>query len=177
MSGSEPLIVTAALDERSFARFEALRQAHFPRERNLVPAHLTLFHALPHDQEDHVRRTLDAASRSRPSLPLAVRGPWSLGRGVAYRLAGGELDQLRHELADAFGEWLTRQDRQPFRPHITVQNKVRPEDARRVLAQLQMTFEPFSVVIEGLLLWRYRGGPWSLVERFDFDRAESCGPA
>jgi len=99
---------------------------------------------------------------------MDVRGPWSLGRGVAYRLASSDLEQLRSELAEAFSPWLTRQDQAPFRPHITVQNKAEPEKARQLLEDLQLAFEPFPIFAEGLLLWRYLGGPWALVERFQF---------
>lgn len=51
MGDQPPLTVTAALDEGAFAWFDDLRQSHFPRHRNKVPAHLTLFHALPGKHE------------------------------------------------------------------------------------------------------------------------------
>jgi 2'-5' RNA ligase len=172
MCGPPPLIVTAALDEGAWAWFEDLRQAHFPRHRNQVPAHLTLFHALPGEHEDAVVQTLKTACRGLGPMALDVRGPWSLGRGVAYRLASADLEQLRRDLADAFSPWLTRQDQAPFRPHITVQNKVEPIEARELLEQLQMEFEPFSLLAEGLQLWRYLGGPWARVERLEFGAPE-----
>ncbi|WP_296164696.1 2'-5' RNA ligase family protein [uncultured Brevundimonas sp.] len=159
MPDAPPLIVTAALDEGSFAWFDDLRQAHFPRHRNQVPAHVTLFHALPGQNEREIVGILRAACQQRRPFPIDVRGPWSLGRGVAYRLASPDLEALRSELADVFGPWLTRQDQAPYRPHITVQNKVEPDDARTLLEHLQQTFEPFDILAEGLLLWRYLGGP------------------
>ncbi|RYG16668.1 MAG: 2'-5' RNA ligase family protein, partial [Caulobacteraceae bacterium] len=61
MSEHAPLIVTAALDDGAFDWFEDLRQSHFPRHRNQVPAHLTLFHALPGEHEGAVAQTLKAA--------------------------------------------------------------------------------------------------------------------
>jgi 2'-5' RNA ligase len=170
MSGDHsPLIVTAALDEGAFAWFEDLRQSHFPRHRNKVPAHLTLFHALPGEHERAVVQTLRAACQVRRAVQLDVRGPWSLGRGVAYRLASPDLEGLRDELADAFSPWLTRQDQAPFQPHITIQNKAEPGEARLLLEHLQLEFEPFHIFAESLLLWRYLGGPWALVDRFEFN--------
>lgn len=169
MFDQPPLIVTAALDEGAFAWFEDLRQSHFPRHRNQVPAHLTLFHALPGRHERIVAQTLTAACKTRRACQLNVRGPWSLGNGVAYKIASPDLDDLRTNLAKTFSPWLTRQDQAPFRPHITVQNKATPDDARLLLEQLQLEFEPFPIFAEGLLLWRYLGGPWALVERFEFD--------
>ena len=76
---------------------------------------------------------------------------------------------MRKELAESFSPWLTRQDSSPYRPHITVQNKVEPDEARLLLETLQLEFEPFQIFAEGLLLWRYLGGPWALVERFEFE--------
>ncbi len=164
-----PLIVTAVLDEGAFAWFDDLRRAHFPPHRNRVPAHLTLFHALPGDEETAILETLKAAcGRLRP-LRLDVRGPWSIGRGVAYRLASSDLDALRSDLANTFQAWLTPQDRAPYRPHITIQNKAEPADARALLERLQMEFEPFDLLAEGLLVWRYLGGPWEAVARLPFD--------
>ena len=170
MPDQPPLIVTAALDEGAFAWFDDLRQTHFPRHRNKVPAHVTLFHKLPGEHEHEVALTLQAACREREPIPVEVRGPWSLGRGVAYRLASPGLERLREDLLQGFSPWLTPQDRASFRPHITVQNKVELEEARVLLEKLQLEFEPFDILIEGLLLWRYLGGPWALVDQFPFHR-------
>lgn len=163
-----PLIVTAALEEQDWARFEALRQKHFPRHRNHVPAHLTLFHALPGEHEQAVAQTLRTACRDFVPMELNVVKPTSLGRGVAYTLASADLDRLRRDLANAFSPWLTRQDQAPFRPHITVQNEVEPDEARQLFQTLEAEFTPFSIRVEGLLLWRYLGGPWGKAGRFKF---------
>lgn len=81
MADYAPVIVTAALDEGAFAWFDDLRRSHFPRHRNVVPAHLTLFHALPGEHEADVLHRLAETVRSRRPMRLDVRGPWSLGRG------------------------------------------------------------------------------------------------
>lgn len=168
MTPSPPLIITAALDAGAFDWFQDLRQAHFPAHRNIVPAHLTLFHALPGDQEGVIGEAVKAACAARGPLRLAVRGPWFMGRGVAYRIASADLDALHAELAAAFAPWLTPQDRAPFRPHITIQNKADPEAARALCARLQYEFEAFDITAEGLLVWRYLGGPWAPVARVGF---------
>lgn len=168
MPPSAPLIITAALDQGAFDWFDDLRRAHFPAHRNVVPAHLTLFHALPGDQEAFIAETVKAACAVRGPLTLAVRGPWFMGRGVAYRIASADLDALRAELAAHFSPWLTPQDRAAFRPHITIQNKADPEVARDLCARLQQEFEPFDITAEGLLVWRYLGGPWEPVAKVGF---------
>ena len=48
---TDPLILTLALDDLSFARFDALRREHFPPTLNRIPAHVTLFHHLPGEEE------------------------------------------------------------------------------------------------------------------------------
>jgi hypothetical protein len=91
-----------------------------------------------------------------------------LGRGVAYALDMPEVVGVRATLAAAWREWLTPQDRQGFRPHVTVQNKVAPDLARALLAELQAEYAPWRGVVPGLALWRYEGGPWALLARRPF---------
>ena len=43
----QPLILTAQIPETFLARFDRLRQIHFPPDRNFLRAHLTMFHRLP----------------------------------------------------------------------------------------------------------------------------------
>lgn len=47
-------ILTAELDPDSFAWFDGLRRAHFPPERIVLPAHVTLFHRLSSAQTGHL---------------------------------------------------------------------------------------------------------------------------
>lgn len=170
MSRTAPLILTAALDEAAQDWFEDLRRTHYPPERNRVPAHLTLFHSLPGKQERAVAEAVKAACRGRAPMTLQVRGPWFLGQGVAYRIASPELEleALRAELFAAFEPWLRPQDLAPFRPHVTIQNKADPAEARALLEELQHAFEPFEVAAEAVEVWRYHDGPWELAGRVPF---------
>ena len=166
-------ILTLKLEQAAFERFNALRQAHFPAERNVIPAHLTLFHALPGDQEPSIQQTLHALCSETPRLTLHFPALRFLGRGVAVEVDAPELIVLRKTLAAAWSSWLSRQDRQGYRPHITIQNKVTPDQARQIYGELTASWESFMATGEGLLLWRYLGGPWELVseERFAGSRA------
>jgi 2'-5' RNA ligase len=163
----QPLIVTLTLDAAAQQRFDALREAHFPRERNHLQAHVTLFHALPGEQEEQVRTDLEAAAARAP-FDVRVAGLRSLGRGVAYVLQSAELGALRAGLARVWQPWLTPQDAARHSPHVTVQNKVDPQRARALLADLEAGFSPYDVTAQGLALWRYLGGPWERLgtERF-----------
>jgi hypothetical protein len=128
---------------------------------------VTLFHALPGERSAAVRDEL-ATAAARPPFDVAVAGVRFLGRGVAFDLAAAELTALRSTLATRFEPWLTPQDRQWSRPHVTVQNKVEPSVARALHAQLTAAFEPRTVTARGLGLWRYLGGPWSPEGEFLF---------
>jgi 2'-5' RNA ligase len=170
-----PLILTLRFDERSFAFFNERRQRYFPPERNFIPAHLTLFHHLPGEHLIEIQRdTAASASRQKP-FPLEVIGLRSLGRGVAYNLASPELTGLRRHLAQLWNDWLKPQDRQKHQPHVTVQNKADPTQARALLEELTEGFQPFQATAIGLDLWWYRGGPWEKVSSSLF--ADESQPA
>jgi 2'-5' RNA ligase len=160
-----PLILTLGLDAVSFTRLDALRRAHFPPERNYLSAHLTLFHALPGTMLAEISANLETLTTGTP-LPLHFDGLRSLGRGVAFTVESPALVQLRGLLASAWHGLLGPQDRQGFRPHVTVQNKVEPADARALLAALEGGFAPWDGQGVSLLLWHYRGGPWEPAGEF-----------
>ncbi len=161
------LIVTLLLEDGAQARFDRLRAAHFPAERNHLAAHVTLFHALPGGQRPAVDAAL-ARAAERPPFDVEVTGLQLLGRGVAYRLHAAELSALHAGLAADFDPWLTRQDRQRLSAHVTVQNKVEPAVARELRDRLAAGFTPHAVPARGLGLWRYLGGPWEPLAEHPF---------
>ncbi|MEH3144689.1 MAG: 2'-5' RNA ligase family protein [Methylobacterium frigidaeris] len=165
---NDPLILTLGMDEAAFATFDRQRRQYFPAKLNHIPAHATLFHHLPGDEEAGIGETLTALLRTEPPPEIAVSGLRLTGRGVAYVLDSAALAALHGRLAKHFAPWLTPQDRQGFRPHVTVQNKVAPETARALHEDLQAGFAPFRFTATGLLLWRYLGGPWEARGRFPF---------
>jgi len=165
----EPLNLTLMMDGLSQEGFDRLREEHFPKARNFIPAHLTLFHKLPGDREVEVCETLDDLCRRQRPFALTATGLVFMGRGVGYRLESPQLQGVRRRLAEAWWPWLGSQDRQDFRPHVTVQNKVAAVEARALHGRLQETFAPFEVGAEGLLLWRYLGGPWEPAGAYAFD--------
>ena len=88
------LIVTAEIAPRDFSWIEGLRRAHYPVERNWVPAHLTIFHTLPPSAEIELRTRLADAARAPPPSAV-VAGLMDLGGGVAFRIVSPDLDRLR----------------------------------------------------------------------------------
>ena len=162
-----PLVVTALFGDGDNGWLPHLRRTHYPPERNRVPAHLTLFRQLPPSSEDELRRRL-AAYAATAAPAAAIAGIVDLGEGTALRVQSEGLEDIRHDLALALRGLLTPQDMAPWRPHVTVQNKVEPREAKRLQAQLRAGFERRPLVIKGLALWRYLDGPWEPVRQFVF---------
>ncbi|MGI4758678.1 MAG: 2'-5' RNA ligase family protein [Janthinobacterium lividum] len=159
-------VLTLALDDEAQSRFENERQQHFPPALNRIPAHLSLFHTLA--EEEATFATLHLAAELRSAFPMQVTELRSLGKGVAYFLQSSAAKSLHRDLSEAFADQLSPQDRQGFRPHVVVQNKVTPEVAKVTRMQLQARFQPWTVTAVGLDLWRYLGGPWLHLQRFEF---------
>lgn len=142
-----------------FTWAEGLRRAYYPPDRNQVSAHVTLFHHLPPSALTEVAGRLKALCRGR--APAAWLGDvLTFDQGVAYRIDSPDLAAMRDELADGLRGLLTPQDQARPRLHVTVQNKVRPAEARALAARLRAEFQPRPFVIAGLAAWHYRGGPW-----------------
>jgi hypothetical protein len=167
MSDGAPIIVTALMGAADFAWADGLRRAHFPPDRNFLPAHITLFHHLPPSALDEIKALLKALCAGPPP-PARLMEVMLLGRGVAYRVESAGLLAMREELALAFAGLLTPQDMARPRLHITVQNKVSPEVAKALAADLRAGFRPRALVIAGLAAWHYRGGPWELAMKAAF---------
>ena len=172
-----PLILTLALDPASEGFFERERQRWFPAARNMIPAHVTLFHHLPGDRFPRLVADLTELCADAAPAPFSVEKPILLGRGSAYAIGAPAVAAFRARLvsrwrSDPNPVDLTAQDRQPWRPHVTVQNKVEPAQARALHARLVDGFMPFGGVATGTVLWRYLGGPWEHEQDFPFAGAE-----
>ncbi|MEO5972141.1 MAG: 2'-5' RNA ligase family protein [Sphingomicrobium sp.] len=160
------LIVTAELGAPDLAWLDRLRLQHYPPERNRLPAHLTMFHALPPSAESEARKRLAAAKAPPPRATIA--GLMDLGGGVALRVVSDDLDAIRDALADGLHGLLGAQDAGGWRPHVTIQNKVAPKVARALIAALGAEFAPRPLAIAGLGLHRYLGGPWETLALYPF---------
>ena len=164
---SAPIIVTALIGEPDFGWLDGLRRAHFPPERNVLRAHLTLFHHLPPSVEAELCELLRRLTRG-PAPQARLTGLMNLGGGVAYRVESEALEDMRAQIAERFAGLLIPQDRNPWRGHITVQNKVKADVARALFKALEADFSPRPLALRGLAAWWYRGGPWEEIAAFKF---------
>lgn len=160
-------IVTAELDPTSFACLDELRRRHFPADHNFLSAHLTMFHQVSLDDAEIVAHMLF------PQGPLSAQfaGVRFFGRGVAVDVACAPLIELRETMRRRFKR-VSPQDSQPWRPHVTVQNKVMPSVARQLYEELTAGFQARDGQIVGIMLWEYLGGPWSLWKRLSFGSSD-----
>jgi hypothetical protein len=162
-----PIIVAATFGDGDNGWLQALRRTHYPPERNRVPAHLTLFRQLPPSLEGELATRLARAAAAPPPR-AAIASIMDLGEGTALRVESEDLEAIRADVAEALRGVLTPQDQAPWRPHITIQNKVLPREARALQQRLRATFEPRPLAIRALAVWRYLGGPWEPVRAWPF---------
>ena len=157
-------ILTARMDADSFAWCDALRRAHFPADRNVLSAHLTMFHRLSPRQVAALRAV------PLPAAPLAITFDHVrfLGAGNALGVVAPDLLRLREHIKAVIGGDIARQDAQRWMPHVTVQNKVTPSAARTLHAVLVDGHAPRAGTIDALQVWDYLGGPWRLAQTLPF---------
>lgn len=159
----------------------ALRRSHFPRRLDRHPAHLTLFHALPGSEARLITAALEEVCAAQGTLKLATGGVFRMRRGVGINVAdargggGGGGSQaarrLHRELQRRWWGFLSEQDRRPWRPHWTVQNKAADEGAvDAAMEDVRERFRGAEGLATGCALWRYeKGGTWAFERGFDFD--------
>ena len=169
MTSSQPFILTLRLDTQLSTVLNSLRSQHFPPERNFIPAHVTLFHALPSEHEAALRTDLGRVCSATPPFGVALPKLRNWGKGVFLVVESPELLALRQRLASSWEAWLTPQDRQGYRRHVTVQNKVPKEEALTLYDTLAPGWQPLDGQATGLNLWRYAGGPWIYADSFGFE--------
>ena len=162
--------MTVALDPASQDRFDRLRKRLFPVELNYLSAHVTVFHHLPGEHWGEILHRVTEVCGDVPITPFAVTGLRFLGRGTAFSLHMPGVAAVRQRLAAEWQPWLTAQDRQPWKPHVTVQNKVAAASARASHAELQAQPLPDGGHATGLQLWAYVGGPWEPLSTQPFER-------
>ncbi|GAA5821491.1 hypothetical protein JCM11251_004649 [Rhodosporidiobolus azoricus] len=182
----EPFVypLTLSLSPSLHDSLNTLRSHYFPRHRLKVPAHLTLFHALPHSELDRlVIPTLEKAASETRSWEVKTGEVFKLGnQGVAVAPAKGESTdegaKLHARLRREWEGFLSKQDAKGFKAHWTVQNKVQPGDDGKESEKVAQCFEEVSKWTkeegavgraEGVVLWRYeKDGTWTLVKEFQF---------
>lgn len=162
-----PLLVTAELPDDVLAWADGLRRAHYPPDRNRLRAHVTLFHALPPSVEAEVIEVLGALAKAPPP-PAQISGLMKLGNGTALAIESPAMVKLHAVIADRMHGLLTRQDAQPLRLHVTIQNKVTAQAARALQTELGAQLQPTSFRFRGFGLYAWEDGLWRPIRTIVF---------
>jgi len=160
-------VLTLEMDGESFAFFNELRQRYYPPERNLVPAHVTMFYRLPGSHAREIKTLLRNETEDHRPFTVVASAARRIEAGVAFFLHAPQLLALREKLAEEWWPWLTDHDKIGFRPHITIQNNVRDAEAGATLRSIAELRTP-QIRALGLHLWRYRDGPWEHTTLYPF---------
>lgn len=155
-----PHLVLAVLPDAVQARLDALRRAHYPAERNRVPAHCTLFHAVPGMVAAELASVLARLTATTPPPRARIDRVIDLDGGTALALVSAELVDVRDLLADHFHGLLTGGDAVAPRFHITVQNKVERRAAHILQADLAATWRATDTMIPAIAVHRVIDGAW-----------------
>jgi len=160
------LVATFAMSFSAQNYFNQLRRQHFPAERNHLDAHLTLFHALP--PQSWIIEDMKKLVKNQEPFIATAQNIVSLGNGTAIKIISPNLALIHQILQKKWFDVLSAQDRQRRNFHITIQNKVESQTAKKLQAEITVEFKPFDFMIEGIQLWRYMNGPWEFQNSFDF---------
>lgn len=167
-------VLTLKVTDNLAVRMNEMRERFFPKHLNRIPAHLTLFHALPHSQMHLVEASLSSISSNMNSFHVSAGKPFRIRRGVCIKVDHGykELKSVYEHLRGQWLPFLSEQDASGgFRPHWTVMNKV--NDEQRINEALDAIWKEWSTRIQlgmgtGLILWKYNGGDWLLAKEYLF---------
>lgn len=119
-----------------------------------------MFHRLPGEHLARIEEKLHSNAQGAKVIVADVSSVMHLGAGVAFSITSPALLDLRAVMKTEFRSWLGQQDVQPWRPHITVQNKSSKTKADELYRTLDQTFQSHSINLTGVDLWEYLGGPW-----------------
>lgn len=155
----KPVIITCLFNKEAAEYFNSFRQQYFPKEKNYLQAHLTLFHHILLPADDVIKDVKQTTLNTKPFVVNIERIAFT-GRGAAFVVKSDALIRLHKSLQQQFKNELTPQDKQGLWPHITIQNKASADESKSLADALQKTFNPFDVTVSGLQLFYYENGPW-----------------
>ena len=166
-------VLTLQLEESLSRPMNEMREQFFPRRLNRTPAHLTLFHALPHSQIEVLEQGLAQLVSSTRPFQVTTGGPFRMRMGVGVNVDAGyqKIKEVHGQLRSRWMPFLSEQDQGGFRPHWTVMNKVDEEKEVKhaldaVRTELSQSTKEGQAV--GLELWRYDRGKWIWVDEYTF---------
>jgi 2'-5' RNA ligase superfamily len=171
---SAPFIVTAELPVDISSWSNGLRSEHFPRERNHLAAHVTLFHSFAPSLREELPRFLARVAGEFAPPEAEITGLMDLGQGTALAISSPGMLALRERIAEHFWDMLTSQDRGGKKLHITIQNKVSRDVAKTLQQQLSQRSLTRRFAFTGLSMHRYLGPHWEQAGLWKFRGKEGA---
>jgi mannose-1-phosphate guanylyltransferase len=174
-------VLTLKLEESLSTPMNSLREQYFPKRINKTPAHLTLFHALPHSHITKLQQGLSELSRNTRPFQVTTGGPFRMRKGVGVNVDAGyqKMKSLHSQLRSQWLTFLSEQDQGGFKPHWTVMNKVDDEkEVGHALSAVRQTLSQSTKEGQaiGLMLWRYDRGHWIWAEEYVFGAMKKTDP-
>lgn len=170
-------VLTVKTTESLALPMNEFRERYFPRRLNRTPAHLTLFHALPHSQLIVLDQVLAQTSSNIGPFHISAGKPFRMRRGVGINVGQGyrTTKEVHERLRSQWLDFLSEQDAGGFRPHWTAMNKVNDEEKvdsafKNIQTALMATSREGQAL--GLVLWNYNGGNWELAKEYLFGDAK-----
>jgi hypothetical protein len=171
MTDRTPHIVLAVLPDAVQARLDGLRRTHYPPDRNRVPAHCTLFHAIPGMVAAELAGLLSTLAAQNPPPRARIDRVLDLDSGTALGVFAPELLALREAIADHFHGLLTGGDALAPRLHVTIQNKVDRPTARALQRTLGASWQAIDTDVQALAVHRVVDGGWQPAGAWRFRHA------
>lgn len=181
----EIYVLTLLTTSKLEATMDALRKQYYAPYLNRLPAHLTLFHALPGSKlVDSVLPTITSVVAKTSPYLIYAANTTRMARGVlvsAHHLSPVNWTKSIHgEMRHAWWEFLSKQDRAKVQLHWTVMNKMQDvakvgKAAAEIEAMLKEknarpeTQRDVQGSVEGLVLWKYDKGEWRDPRKFLFE--------
>ena len=93
--------------------------------------------------------------------------PVFFGKGFGIKVDCPELKNWRNNLLRLPLDF-TPQDKNLKQLHVTIQNKVSPEQGRKDYEYFKDIWNPIESKILGIQVWKYLGGPWEFQKDYLF---------
>ncbi|WWC92607.1 uncharacterized protein L201_007566 [Kwoniella dendrophila CBS 6074] len=190
---TSPLILTLRLDKTTHKLLTDLRYKHFPKHRNFLEAHVTLFHAIPLHRYDELDYKLNEICNNTNQWDVYFGEPEKMGNRGVYLVMREKpsfqtsnlhkhlLSELKRNIKRDEDK-LTNQDLQTMKkPHVTILNKAENENqVNDCLDDLNQFFDNLKNSSSdnqrgqhrgkavGFEVFEYLGGPWKSVKEYSF---------
>lgn len=153
MTPRHPLILTLKLDKASQSLLTDLRTKYFPKNRNYLAAHVTLFHAIPAHRFAELDVHLASRAEQTNGFEVFIGEPKKMGnKGVLVTVRDrphGKIEKIHDDIQNFLQtrvkeekDKLTDQDsRRMGKAHVTVMNKAEEDEVEECLKAVEKEFE------------------------------------